>query len=901
MYASQGSTALATPPSSERKSPLKYFLFIILFIALVISVAFNFTKNDTKPPERTILEKELERLQEKIDEYEAEIPQLKSQFKGDSTLESLEAKDQVIEAKDKVILAKEESIKAKDATINQLELENKANLKTIEERQTQISTLQKDLNNSFLEINALKAEVKSVGHSREEFEKLKTESSESYQKLSLENTTLKTENEKLTKELKEIKDKIKIPELNERRENATINHLTEEKKVLQKQLEQTQKELNRFTDGLEQTGIAMTELKTKMSKLDISVDQESQKNMRKEEIDSVEKIIGDTLKVNNPQPSDSSASSPIAPAGSPLEGETRKRLIDHLRKLEKDYFTVEAARVDQITSNLKTVYNELAADPKQGNEFTLPFKDYFDNLIALKRQENEKVLQSIMDEYSQENFVENSTLTDFTKKMRVIKRDEALPKNPFRYERDIAFPDQITQYFVDTFERKLLNELLPREEILKAYHLALEVLKDFPYILDSDLLKFGRIFLEKSYLKFYEDPSAINLSELELVFARLKFTFPKGICQQDTALDFFCEHMEHMYLLGVYTNNHKFTFAVQNKLYLCPGSTILYDVEKTLEKHANIYATRSYIFKAKISDERWDYECIETFEPFFLEKTRLLYKNLTKKPFPDIYVKKSYTYESRFEFPNLPLPLETNLNESKLLFFGNPPVDNFLPFDTRNKIRLSLAPILPFSTRITGNHSFLLALLSDNPKFLSWYFNANFIVGSPILAFIELSDTFLRGIIAKQQDLNFFKAMQVALNAVFKLLSSEDQIASDMITPLLPAASQTFENLQEIYDYLNIFWKRLISLHNDTLLQFLPDSIRNIPFDQAGAQLTELTKVVYLAEPPAAGEPFANLLAHKSKCYNFLLLKCLYARAHPEMSYLDSDVYALQVMNAKPI
>jgi hypothetical protein len=148
----------------------------------------------------------------------------------------------------------------------------------------------------------------------------------------------------------------------------------------------------------------------------------------------------------------------------------------------------------------------------------------------------------------------------------------------------------------------------------------------------------------------------------------------------------------------------------------------------------------------------------------------------------------------------------------------------------------------------------------------------------------------------------FFEKCLIDIKSSIPPDSEEDRAAIKMILDLLPSLDQAPETLNFI-EYQKQFWANLASLHVDSLLEFIPDKIRNLPLTETGQRLTGLVDAIKLSKSGQklpADNTFSDILVYNSKSYNFLILRFLYDRSQfygPSILTEDFGAFAKNVFD----
>jgi hypothetical protein len=352
--------------------------------------------------------------------------------------------------------------------------------------------------------------------------------------------------------------------------------------------------------------------------------------------------------------------------------------------------------------------------------------------------------------------------------------------------------------------------------------------------------------------------------------------------------------------------------AVKEKLKFCPKSKILTDLPAGLEQHISDYVSKKYIFShifilpdkshfndsIVIKDERY---------PYFLKRCLLLYSQLTGRPCSpeDFGAPKNYSFTTVYKFPHLP-PIERKIFKDSKDLLLKLPQSEFLPFSSLNNLRCSLSSVgTDFNLdQQTKNYSSLVSLLLDNQKFLFWYLEKPLKIGpGPLLTFLDNCNRFFDKMISCK-DLNpesIKNRLEKIKNPIAAGLSPEDAEAVKLILNLLPPLDQPLDILAE---YIMKFWIKLNFQHSNSLLEFLPGNIRDVPTDQADLLLSKFENSFKLPkdESVPSDDSFSDIHVYNSESYNYLIFKCLHSKARfhdPSIFVDDSDTFALEKVKSK--
>ena len=886
-------------PVESKLSIRRRVLFILLIVVLIVSVFFNlvsfiFTRGGQ---DTSSLHHEIDDLNNKLSQEKKEKYDLIS---GSSTTQQINSLNRKLE-----------DAKRENDDLKNLSQSGATAQKTINDLNVKVKDLRAELTTAKESLKHFQEGEGTTGAAREAQEKLKKELETANTELSKSQNQFKTLLEQSTREKddsirekkslegaieslqKEFENRENVA-WDKKRDTAISKSLIEEHDKSQKQNIQLQKELDRFQSGVEVIADSLSHMFTEIGEMKpAGTAEESFKNLKEAEANGVNKIILLARTLFSPEGETPIPEPPEQPP--PLEKHKlaeieRGRLILKLDQLLHQYFTDETKQLGEI----EDTYNSLLADTIEENQFKLPFSEYFEKVAEVKRKDNENKLESLISIFKAKESI-GFKLGTFSKEMDKMKRDQVLPQNPFVYKKGISLENQLCQHFLDDLDRKCgivgtVNS--SSEEIDEAFELAKKVCNkaDAEY---SDLLKdYYQNRFNQIYNDFYENPSTTSMAELERVFACMKFASPTSFYPPfNSAQEMFCEHMEHLYLNGLFDNDFTPTTAVQDKLEFCPKSKVLTDLAGTLEYHIKSYI-KSYVLRKFIVVVKKN-EYLDD-DQSFLENCIALHSILTgeKNVFDDM---KSLDYRSyeKILMPNLELPERSNFDEVKQLILGKPP-SKFFDYASRNSLRLSLDPwdLSPL------NRYNLLSLISDDLKFLFWFFRADLETGSKIKLFIKKSSDILDRLFNLGRSDHFGHISSLTAPKI-----DINEYGIDVILGLLPFGHpHTTE--EEFSQFHKSLWLKLISQHNDSLLKFLPLEILGIQSENVKQQLENLREAIKLdlLHNLPEDNPFAKVLdKYDSDSYRFLLLKCVYSRAQfyfpDDPNYASvPDTYAIETL-----
>jgi DNA repair exonuclease SbcCD ATPase subunit len=120
--------------------------------------------------------------------------------------------------------------------------------------------------------------------------------------------------------------------------------------------------------------------------------------------------------------------------------------------------------------------------------------------------------------------------------------------------------------------------------------------QEFKEPLDKlDKYLFGHF--DREYQEFYKNPSLTGMEKLNNLFSMLKTIFQDRFYPSEmTAQNLFCEHMEYLYLIGLFTDDYKYTLSVKYNLKFCPKSKVITNLEQGLKEVIdNIFLGNLYL------------------------------------------------------------------------------------------------------------------------------------------------------------------------------------------------------------------------------------------------------------------------------------------------------------------
>jgi hypothetical protein len=727
--------------------------------------------------------------------------------------------------------------------------------------------------------------------------------------------------EELNKKIKELSAENK--QIKESKgENEKIKNLTEENKKLNSQSQESVKKINDLENQLNAAKASTSpspalqdlqvKLKEQEKKTENSLKELGEANTKLTKIqseserekaylkfivgerDKLQKTLADRdKKVTNKEPQAAQEQPPLAL--NPITKEERDQLVAELEKLEETYVYEEDIQYDQVEVQIKTIYNRLREGGLGESRFKKPFSEYFERVMKKRREENEYTLKTIASELWKRKKIKETNLNTFEPKMNAVYRDQLLPKKPFAFEKNVPLLNQICLYTMDRLD-KIVFGLKPPPENSEVYDIAIYVCGLAGESFSSTIKDYPNIRFRDEYLKFYEHPESVGMDKLHYYFLclstgrikNLKFVFrPDKLA--DSAPNFLRIQLERFYLVGLFTNDFSLTQMVKDLLKFCPESVLLTDLPKTLELHLEILLKLDYDLEDPITKEI-DYKIINSAKyPFFFDKCLQLYKTLTQKEYPFDRTGEHYkgclskNSRSKIVFPDLSSFRKTNMQiDHPSLLFAND--SEFLSYTSRNMLRLSLGSSFPLPvSQIPPKklHSTLLTLLSNDPKFLKWYYSIN--NSHPLFSFINMSDNILHSVLFENN--LTLKEFNSRLQRIPTDLTDENALK---ILSLLPQGPFP-KDLNYFSTYSRELWGKLISMHNDSLLEFLPEKVVNISPEDAKEALA-FNRITHYDE-----ELFADFITFDSTFYKFLLFKHLYNKAKfafPSENLLDSDSFA---------